>query len=1246
MSITFEEFMAAPKAPVPFSIDNNKEEKKKPAPTRTRTEDISFEEFMGKSGKSVDVKPVDVAQGRDDISVIDTQEDEYLYKSDLKSGKNAKDIRSFMIARFGQDYSTALDKSNEEVIEDFITHMRYTEANMLSTAGEVRWISKATDDEKLLAQRAYVLNDNLRNVFVNDGYYGAFNGMKDYLFAVASDPSSWVGLLTGGLAKAGALGTSAAGKAVIKKAMEEAVERTLSKGGTKAAADKAGSDAQKAILRQLAQKSQVTKRAEKAAENLGKAEREFFIGKTKEKTKRKIAEKIRKQGATKALDLSPTEAAKLSIRDRMFGGGTTLGISKPIVQTGVIDGTLAVLQDAGIQQNRLKIGAQEEFSALQSAFSSLAGFVGVAAQVGFGRASGVSKLDVSPGSLRLLGDRATAMAKAEALLDNKAYEKATKHIVDSVQSWGEKVAQGQELNITGSNVDTMTSLLRNIMLGKDGKGTEGGLARIYKDAGLKVSGKTRVTDILTDILPELPDSELIKINKVLNQHGINLGEISQMKLQLGPLLANKVSDSATTLQIQSLSSKILSGNILKGDDLVEGATENVLKKELAKGEAKRPQYFSYAQNAWKRLLVSAPATTAVNIVGFSQYFTARGLADVLNGGILRAAGAVRGGEAGKEMMRMGAVYHQMISQKAKNLLDPYTTKQFYEEFLSENKDVSKLLRETITGGVERTADRFFLPAESSIIKTSEKVVDTATRLTAVRLQDSITKSQMFVSELDKAIRLKHKDPVTNKSITLSDIINGKADPRLIDSDIMGSATDTTLRSVFSKDYTTDDQYFRKLASLTESFSAIPGLGTILPFGRFFNNVLATTYQWSAGGLMTSALSLVRTISRDPSKPLGFKVEAGTTQEIIQPLEALARSTVGLAAIGLAMNHDDEAKEQGLPWYQREVNGTIVDFKNVFPMSLWMAVGRAGNILKTGDELPKEIIQDITDQLAVGQLARDVQFSNDLLNLFDVIFNEDPDARGKSLNSLGKITGNVAAGVTRPLDALNKMAGFMFDTDVAKDVRQEKGVLPTFGVSATKYVDNMIEIFMDKDIEDPGIGQKTLRVGAREGNIQDPNPILRAIGVTTKPGRTSTEIAYSMAEMKDYTASERSFLPAYDRMFNVLLAPILERESAILLSSGAYKKMNLAQRRSAIKHIKREAASVARNLIENNYGGSDGSLLALRRKALGLGKEEKRLALNYLASFPVNPIKGVAIQDMNATELEHLISHVEYLRKNR
>ena len=1254
MAITLEQFSGRDKEPLPFAVDQVRsftEEEEEDAEVLSSTGTgggLSFEEFSGTTKR-----PRPEEKGRDEISVIDTQEEGYLYKSDLKEGQNAKDIRKFMIARFGQDYSTASDKKNDEIVEDFITHMRYTEANILSTAGEVRWISKATDDEKMLAQRAYVLNDNLRNVFINDGYYGAFDGMKDYLFAVASDPSSWVGLLTGGLAKAGALGTSVAGKAVIRKAMSEAAKRTLSRGGSQAAAKKAGKDAEQAILKQLGEKTQVTQRANRAAKALGKSEEEFVTGASKLKAEKEIAERIYKEGATKALDLSPTEAAKLSIRDRLFGGGTTLGVSKPIVQTGIIDGAMAVLQDVGIQQNRLAVGAQEEFSVVQSAFSSLAGFVGVAAQVGFGKASGASGLDISPGSLELLGNRAIARSKAEALLDDKYQTKAISHIIDAVESWGVKVEKGEALNIAGRDVDSMTLLLKNIMLGKDGAGKTGGLARIYRDNGLKVSSKVTVSDILTDIIPEMSQQELVRINKVLRKHGVHLGTIAQMKIELGPLLASKISDAGRALNIQSMASKILSGNILKGDELIEGAVAGIKKKEALGKELKRPRYLSYAQNAWKRLLVSAPATTAVNIVGFSQYYVARGLADTLNGGVLFAAGAVRGGAAGKEMQRTGLVYGQMIAQKAKNLMDPYTTRKIYEEFLRENKDISKLLKETVSGGVERFTDRFGIPADSSLIKTSEAVVDTASRLTGVRLQDSVTKSQMFIGELDKALRLKHKNPVTGESITLSDVINGRADPRLIDTDIMGSATDTTLRSVFSKDYTTakrtggrDDQLLGKLAKGVEEFSSIPGLGTILPFGRFFNNVLATSWQWSAGGLVRGAIALKRTVVADAGAPFGVKFQAGTTQEILEPLEAVSRSIVGLSAIGLAMHHDDEAKEQGLPWYQREVNGAIVDFKNVFPMSLWMVVGRAANIKKAGDDIPREIAQDIGDQLAVGQFARDTQFSNDLLNTLDVLFNEDPDSRGKSLNALGKVTGNVAAGVTRPLDALNKMAGFMFDTDVAKDVRQEKGVLSTFGVSATKYVDNMIEIFMDRDIDDPGLGSKTLRVGAREGNIQDPNPILRAIGVTTKPGRTSTEIIYSMAEMKDYTASERSSLPAYDRVFNVLFAPIIERESALLLSSGEYKKMNLAQRRIAVRDIKKKTAKTVRELVENNYGGSDGPLLALRRKALSVGKENKRLGLDYLAGLARNPIRGVKIQDMNATELETFLSYTDYIKRNR
>ena len=55
---------------------------------------------------------------------------------------------------------------------------------------------------KRIARDAYKLYDQLGNVFVNDGFYGAVDGVFDYIQAAVSDPSNYIGLLTGGLGKA------------------------------------------------------------------------------------------------------------------------------------------------------------------------------------------------------------------------------------------------------------------------------------------------------------------------------------------------------------------------------------------------------------------------------------------------------------------------------------------------------------------------------------------------------------------------------------------------------------------------------------------------------------------------------------------------------------------------------------------------------------------------------------------------------------------------------------------------------------------------------------------------------------------------------------------------------------------------------------------------------------------------------------------------------------------------------------
>ena len=75
-----------------------------------------------------------------------------LKKDDLKQYQYLTPIREYMIERKGVDYRTA---SDDDVIDDFVQHMRYFNANTVSTAGELRFINKANDKRKAKAAKAY-----------------------------------------------------------------------------------------------------------------------------------------------------------------------------------------------------------------------------------------------------------------------------------------------------------------------------------------------------------------------------------------------------------------------------------------------------------------------------------------------------------------------------------------------------------------------------------------------------------------------------------------------------------------------------------------------------------------------------------------------------------------------------------------------------------------------------------------------------------------------------------------------------------------------------------------------------------------------------------------------------------------------------------------------------------------------------------------------------------------------------------
>jgi hypothetical protein len=223
---------------------------------------------------------------------------------------------------------------------------------------------------------------------------------------------------------------------------------------------------------------------------------------------------------------------------------------------------------------------------------------------------------------------------------------------------------------------------------------------------------------------------------------------------------------------------------------------------------------------------------------------------------------------------------------------------------------------------------FNIPTDAKWFQRTEAVANAANTITGVRIQDSFTKSQMFMNEMDKYVRLKH-------NVSLMDVLKS-GDIAKLDDEVMANSLDTTMKSVFSKDYTTGDQlpFIATTAKFVEDFSNIPVLGTILPFGRFMNNVVATGYQWTAGGLVEAASAIVKSEKRT-----------------ITTTEAFSRSLVGLTSIGLAMHYDEQTVVMVTLGTCMLTGGAKIDVTNTYPFSCFKLAGRIGNLTREGQDSP-------------------------------------------------------------------------------------------------------------------------------------------------------------------------------------------------------------------------------------------------------------------------------------------------------
>ena len=76
---------------------------------------------------------------------------------------------------------------------------------------------------------------------------------------------------------------------------------------------------------------------------------------------------------------------------------------------------------------------------------------------------------------------------------------------------------------------------------------------------------------------------------------------------------------------------------------------------------------------------------------------------------------------------------------------------------------------------------------------------------------------------------------------------------------------------------------------------------------------------------------------------------------------------------------------------------------------------------------------------------------------------------------------------------------------------------------------------------------------REGSLKDPSPYRTLTGQKIKQPRTFANIVFNMVDKPEWKTGMYSRIPEYDNFANKVLAPLIERESELLLKDESFIK---------------------------------------------------------------------------------------------
>jgi len=1083
-------------------------------------------------------------------------------ENDLTQDQFFLPIQYYMVDRFGEHIK---DLDREDVIGKYTNNMRGFEGgNTVRTVNEVVYLNEINDDEERMARagEAYKIYQGMQGVFGDTTLGEKAETLLDFTRSVVVDPINLAGF---GISKV-ATGTGfRAGSQLALIAAKRAYEKSLVKGLAK---EKALAIGQRVLAREARTEVQ--------------------------KTSARIAQR------------QAVEQAATTTLQRL----TTSTALKEAAIMGTFEAVVAAGTDYLYQDVMLRTKVQDEYNIYQTGLSAVVGLVagglaGAASNVGTG-ASGLK----APNALK------------KSVKGNKALGQLISQTPTTPSptqgNWLADIAKGKELK------DQDTEFFITMLLGNDEKGLKG-LAQILAEDGytwVRRSPDDKVSNWIGDVIKDADPQDAKQFLKDFTAAtGIKMPEGKKLTVEVfADTFKRKLSDSAKVMNAVSQVSAVLGGN-LNGktvDDYVSavigggGYQPASVQTKIGKFvDDNINRNLPDLQNNIIRLMVSNISTTAMNVTGYAAMTGLNSASDV-------ARAVLMGGKAGlylaykpAEAKKAGLTALNILQNqktKVQNILDINTTYDQFIRYSQSRPEAMRPLTALLPGGIEdlKKVSKSFDPETPLLTLQANQVVDLVQRAALGSAQDALTKSVEFFSQMDKGLRRSLDEGGFGMSYNefMSD---PKHTSKMISEKyfkIEARAIDETLKAVFAKSYK-GEGFVGQLAGVIEDARTIPGIGLLVPFGRFFNNTIALAYETTAIGPLLSRIG-----GKTDDKPFS---------------ETLIRGAVTWGLIGTLAQREQGYIDLGLGWSEEidEETGAVIDERYEFPYGLYKALGRTVAHLSRGEGIPSELGVQFAEQFGVGQLTRQLgDAGSSLGDIANALLSEEgPDLAKVLQEALGGMASQAISGATRPLEPINALIGLARDEEFY--VPDRKQGAKAFN-NAIRYTDQGFALFSGNTMPPA--------YSAAEG--QPRQNISKLISTTRESRLTATEQVMNSIGRPSWKANMASESDAADNRYNQLYNQIIENGAAKLWASERFKKGDLEYKQGLVADLLKKAAKSTKTYMGSLAAKSgDRALL----KMIQISNSPKVTIQRVLADLGIE--KG--LDELSEGELDTVANAIKY-----